>query len=99
MEPGGSDGGQGRPRYAVVAPTYNHAGPLRGVLTGLEALGLTVIVVVGGSGGGTDGVLDAWAGAGRVVVRHPKNRGKAEALGSGFDAAYRQGFTHAATID
>jgi len=89
------------PRYAVVAPTYNHAGPLPGVLTALAPLGLTVIAVDDGSSDTTPGVLAAWAAAdpGRVVVRHPENQGKAAALRSGFDAAKQLGFTHAATID
>jgi len=91
------------PRVAIVAPIYNHASAVRPVLDGLGRYGLPIIVVNDGSTDGTAGVLDAWrqAGAGtdRRVVTHAANRGKADALRSGFAESARLGFTHAVTID
>lgn len=86
-----------------MAPTFNHAAALGGVLTGLAARGWAVIVVDDGATDGTGGVLEGWlsaAGGGlRRVVRHEVNQGKAAALRTGFDEAARLGFTHAITID
>jgi uncharacterized protein (DUF2062 family) len=89
------------PRIVVIAPTYDNAATLVGVLDAVTALGLPVIAVDDGSTDATPALLAAWvdADAGKRVVTHPINRGKAAALRSGFDAAKRLGYTHAATID
>lgn len=90
---------------AVVAPTFNNARTLGSVLHGLAETGLPVIVVNDGCTDGSDAILRDWqAGAtegdpGRFVVTHPRNRGKAAALLSGFEKAAELGFTHAVTID
>ena len=89
-------------RPVVVAPSYNNAGTLEEVLRRVRALGLALIVVNDGSTDETAGILRR----GRLrddpdlaVEHHPRNRGKAAALMSGFAAAARAGYTHAATID
>jgi glycosyltransferase involved in cell wall biosynthesis len=90
-------------RPVVIAPTYNNAGTLADVLEGIGRLGLPLIVV-------NDGATDATAAvlAGRAadrppdrfrVLTHPRNRGKAAAMHTGFAAAADAGFTHAVTID
>ena len=90
-------------RPVVVAPSFNNAGPLAGVLAGVDQLGLPAIVVDDGSTDGTAGILAAWAAgdpAGRTVLTHPVNRGKAAALRTAFaHAAAVAGHTHAVTID
>src|SRR5690349_15943341 len=89
-------------RPVVIAPTYNNARTLAGVLDRVVALGLPVIVVNDGATDGTAEVLGRWVGTqggrGRVVT-HDVNRGKAAALRTGFRAAAEAGYTHAATID
>lgn len=85
-----------KPKFVVVAPTYNNARTLPGVLAGLAALGLPVIAVDDGSTDGTAAALEHWAGE---TVTHPANRGKAAALRTGFARAAELGYTHAVTID
>jgi uncharacterized protein (DUF2062 family) len=86
-------------RPVVVAPTYNNVATLGDILRRIAALGLPVIAVDDGS---TDGTTELLANPGipaATVVTHPRNRGKAAALRSGFAAAAAAGFTHAVTID
>jgi glycosyltransferase involved in cell wall biosynthesis len=95
--------GRGDIRPAIILPTYNNARTLPDICRRCEALKLTMIIVNDGS---TDGTA-AWLarreisqrGAETVIVTHPKNRGKAEALRSGFAAAIQNDCTHAITID
>lgn len=88
---------------AVVVPTYNNAATLLCVLKQIEATGLPIIVVNDGSTDQTDDELDrwrsGWADDRHRILVHPANRGKAEALYTGFAAAEEAGLTHALTID
>lgn len=87
----------------VVAPTFNNAGTLLGVLSRLDAQGFDIIVVNDGSTDDTAAVLEAWAQVPRAhaahVMTHEANRGKAAALRMGFTEALRLGHTHALSID
>ena len=84
------------PHACVIVPTLDNAGTIAAVVSGAISHGLVVIVVDDGS---TDGVGDAARAAGAEVVRHPLNRGKGEALLTGWSAAKARGFTHAITLD
>lgn len=86
---------------AVLAPTYDNAGTLPGLLTRIAAADLPIIIVNDGSTDGTAQVLDAWRQEhpATIVLTHPHNRGKAAALRTGFAAARQAGFTHVVTID
>jgi glycosyltransferase involved in cell wall biosynthesis len=88
-------------RPVVLVPTYNNAGTLRAVLDGIAAFDLPMIVVNDGATDATPAVLKDWAAAGpnRTVITHPVNRGKSDAMRTGFAAAADAGFTHALTID
>ena len=88
-------------RLAIVAPTFDNAGTLRSVLDGVGVYACPVIAVNDGSTDGTADVLAGWTSVedGRHVVAHALNRGKAEALRSGFERAAAIGCTHALTID
>ena len=84
----------------MVAPTYDNARTLAGIVTRVTQLGLPVIVVNDGSTDDTAAVLEPFAQDRRVtVITHETNRGKAAALLSGFAVAEAAGFTHAVTID
>ena len=86
------------PRFAVVAPCYNHGRSVRGAIDAVRAAvpGVGVIAVDDGSTDDTAAILQT---CGVHVVTHPANRGKAAALRSGFAKALELGCTHAATID
>ena len=86
---------------AVVAPSFNNAATLAGIVRRVRALDLPLIVVNDGSTDDTAAILAGLsaADAGVTVVTHPRNRGKAAALARGFAAAAGAGYTHAATID
>lgn len=88
----------------VVFPTFNNGLTLVGVLQSTYAVvGLPLIVVNDGSTDSTARALQEWRehspGVGAVIVRHPRNAGKAAALLSGFAAAVGEGYTHAVTLD
>ncbi len=85
----------------IVAPTFNNGGTLAEVLDGVAQWGLPVLVVNDGSTDQTREVLDTWLKRHprTKIVTHPRNRGKAAALRSGFKAAMNLGYTHAITID
>ncbi len=85
---------------AVVAPTFDNAGTVADVVARTAKHGLAVFVVDDGSTDQTPAVLEQVAREfGVRVIHHPINRGKAAALGTGFEAAAAAGFTHALTID
>jgi len=88
---------------AVVAPTYNNAGTLRGILDRLEAIGLHLIIVNDGSTDSTAALLSDWKAQRRAVpvtiLCHARNCGKAAAMRSGFSKAIAAGHTHVVTID
>jgi uncharacterized protein (DUF2062 family) len=86
----------------VVAPTHNNRNTLEDIIARVRALGLPLIVVNDGSTDDTAAVLASprWAAdAGVTVITHARNRGKAAALRTAFDAAAAAGHTHAATVD
>lgn len=87
----------------VVAPSYNNAGTLADVLTRVAAQGLPILLVNDGCTDATEDVFQAWRRAHPraevTILRHRRNRGKAAALKTGFDAAIAAGYTHALTID
>ncbi len=83
-------------RPCVLIPVYNHASTLPAVVEAAAAQ-LPVIVVDDGS---TDGAADWLKTRGDIRwTAHERNRGKGEALRTGFRLAAEAGFTHAITID
>ena len=87
----------------VLAPTYNNAGTLAEVLNGIAGQGLPILIVNDGSTDATGGVLDQWLKdhpqVNAKVLTHPRNRGKAAALRTGFARAIAEAYTHVLTID
>lgn len=85
----------------VVAPTHNNVGTLADIIRRVRALDLPLIVINDGSTDETAAVLSALGESDQsvTVLTHPRNRGKAAALMTGFTAAWEAGHTHAVTID
>ena len=85
------------PRHiCAVIPTYDNGGTVVDVVRGVLAQGLPVIVVDDGS---TDGTAEALKGLIITLLKHPVNRGKGRALKTGLEAARREGYRFALTID
>jgi glycosyltransferase involved in cell wall biosynthesis len=86
----------------VVAPTFDNARTLAGVVGGIRETGLPLIVVNDGSTDSSGSILRELAsgpGGDVVAISHPTNRGKAAALATGFAAAAEMGCSHAVSID
>jgi glycosyltransferase involved in cell wall biosynthesis len=87
-------------RPVIVAPTYNNAGTLAGLLVRAAKWGVSIIAVNDGSNDKTGEILKELAGQlDLTIFEHAENRGKAAALLTGFASAKSAGFTHALTID
>jgi glycosyltransferase involved in cell wall biosynthesis len=71
----------------VVIPAYNEERFIGSVVLKILKFPVTVIVVDDGS---TDDTAAIALAAGATVIRHPNNRGKAQALNSGFTAGRKQ---------
>ena len=85
------------PQVVALVPTYNNAAALPVVLGQVRAQGVPLLVVNDGATDGTREILEAQAGL--EVVHHGENRGKGEALRTGFRRALELGFTHAVSLD
>jgi glycosyltransferase involved in cell wall biosynthesis len=74
-------------RFAVVIPTFNHGGQVRGVVEKALRSGFPVIVVDDGSTDATPSVLASIPNL--TVIRHKENLGKGASLLTGFAEAAR----------
>jgi glycosyltransferase involved in cell wall biosynthesis len=81
---GGRTYGTSAGRFAVLIPVYNHAAGVVSVIERALALNLPVWVVDDGSTDGTAAGLARFNGI--TVLRHEENRGKGEAILTGFSA-------------
>ncbi len=87
-----------RDSIVILIPAYNAAETLTGLVErcGKSAPGLPIVVVDDGSTDSTAGVLrDLDVG----VLPHQQNRGKGEALKTGFSYALEKGFDAVITLD
>ncbi len=84
-------------KTCVVIPTYNNGGTIGKVVRETLAECQDVIVVDDGCTDDTQTVLSAIEGI--TIVRHDKNRGKGQALKSGFAKAKELGFAYVITLD
>lgn len=87
-----------RHRICVLVPTYNNAGTLSNVVSGILNYSADVIVVNDGSTDNTAAILDSFGDAIRTVS-YPCNAGKGHALKKGFRKALELGYEYAITID
>jgi len=92
LQPTGTNG----PVICVLIPTYNNETTISDVVDQCLVHGLPVLVVDDGS---TDSSGQRARDAGAEVVAHEVNRGKGQALLTGWQAASEQGFSHVIAID
>ncbi|MDR6515219.1 DUF2062 domain-containing protein [Chryseobacterium camelliae] len=84
-------------KICVLIPTYNNAKTLRRVIDGVLVYTESIIIVNDGS---TDATSDILAGYPGVKTIHlPANKGKGNALKTGFRTAQAAGYDYAITID
>jgi glycosyltransferase involved in cell wall biosynthesis len=81
---------------AALIPAYNARETIAAVVSGTKRHVKYVLVVDDGSEDGTDSRA---AEAGAVVIRHLNNRGKGEALKTGFRFLVARGFEAVLTLD
>lgn len=87
-----------RYKICVVIPTYNNAGTLRDVVSGVLDYSSDVIVVNDGSTDSTSQILSSF-GQSIIVVDYKENKGKGTALKRGFMKAIELRYEYAITID
>ena len=84
------------PAIFGVIPAYNEAGSIRAVASAVIPLVDRLIVVDDGS---SDRTAEALDGLDVIVVRNPRNLGKAGSLWVGFDCALEAGASAVLTLD
>ena len=81
----------------MLIPTYNNAGTLGRVLSGVLEFTSNIIVVNDGSSDATSLILSEFSSI--KVVNLSRNRGKGNALRTGFRKAEELGYSYAISID
>lgn len=84
-------------KYCVIVPTYNNAKTLKKVLDGIVEHTLDIIIINDGSIDNTAAILADYSEL--TVIHLDKNKGKGNAIRSGFKKALESGFDFAITID
>lgn len=80
----------------VIIPAYNESRHIAYVLEGIHPLEFDVVVVDDGS---SDNTAELAKAGGAFVISHPRNRGKGQALLSGFNYAVEKGYELVITMD
>jgi glycosyltransferase involved in cell wall biosynthesis len=84
-------------KVCVLLPTYNNNGTIAGVIDGIRLLTNDLIVVNDGSSDDTAKILDQYPDI--HLISYTKNKGKGNALLTGFRYAISKGYHYAITID
>lgn len=88
-------------RACLLIPIYDHGATIRDVVRSVLPVQIPILVVNDGSHAETRAVLDELAREERgvEVLHHDRNRGKGEALKTGYRAAAARGYTHVLQLD
>ncbi len=84
-------------KVCVLIPTYNNSGTIADVIEGVSAYTHNIIVVNDGSTDNTESLLKQFPNI--TVHSYSPNRGKGNALRTGFKVAVENGYDYAITID
>jgi glycosyltransferase involved in cell wall biosynthesis len=85
-------------KILVIIPAYNASSTIRKLIQGIsEFIGKKDILVI--DDGSDDGTGNSAEEAGAVVLKHERNKGKGEALKSGFDCALERNYDAVITVD
>jgi len=84
-------------KVCVLLPTYNNSGTIAGVIDGIRLLTNDLIVVNDGSTDDTALILDQYPDI--QLISYTTNKGKGNALLTGFRYAISKGYHYAITID
>lgn len=84
-------------KVCVLLPTYNNSGTLAGVIDGICSITKDLIVINDGSTDDTGLILQQYPDI--QVISYAGNKGKGNALLSGFRYAISKGYNYAITID
>ena len=87
----------GELKVCVLLPTYNNSGTVAGVIDGICSFTKEIVVVNDGSTDDTGLILKQYPDI--QVISYPKNKGKGNALLTGFRYAISKGYNYAITID
>ncbi|HEN3566554.1 TPA: glycosyltransferase family 2 protein [Yersinia enterocolitica] len=85
----------------LVIPCFNHGGTMAGVLSQLAIYQLPCLIIDDGSGADTANELARLAAeySWVVLVTHPENRGKGNAVLNGLAVAQKYGYSHGLQVD
>ncbi len=83
--------------FIVIVPTYNNFNTIQNVVDDISSYGYNIIVVDDGSS--TDLTKILKEAENLIIIRHPENRGKGEAIISGTKKAKELGFSHIISMD
>lgn len=83
-------------RYCVLLPAFNADETVGKVARRVKELGFDVVVVDDGS---TDKTAELSSKSGAVVISHLRNRGKGQALQTGFEYVRRMNYDGVVTLD
>jgi len=89
-------------KISILIPSYNEEKYIKSVIEKCSVYNLDIIVVNDGSADNTSLVLDRFIsknGINLIVLNHEINKGKGEALKTGFDFACRNNYYGVITID
>lgn len=80
----------------IIVPAHNEAAAIAGVVAGVRAKGMDVLVIDDGSADQTAALAKT---AGAVVISTGRKSGKGNALRMGFDYAIKKGYTAIIAVD
>ena len=88
-------------KHCVVIPVYNHPHYLEALVAHLNAFNLPIILVNDGSDAACTALIHQLAAHHPRVdlVEHAQNQGKGQAVMTGLQHAFKQGYSHALQLD